>query len=146
MSRDQNPGQIHNIKTGNKSFQRVEQFRYLETALKNEECIWKEIKIRLKSDNCLLSFSAESFFSQFAIQNYTNSDIQKYNFFLQECEFFSLIVREERGMSVTEDRILRRIFGLKRDEEKASGENYTVRSFMSCTLYKILSECSNHEK
>jgi len=29
MSRDQNAGQIQNIKIGNKSFQSVEQFRYL---------------------------------------------------------------------------------------------------------------------
>jgi hypothetical protein len=35
MSRDQNVGQIQNIKIGNKSFQRMEQFRFLETTLKN---------------------------------------------------------------------------------------------------------------
>ena len=35
MSRDQNDTQIQNIKIRNKSFQRVEQFRYLEKTLKN---------------------------------------------------------------------------------------------------------------
>jgi len=35
MSRDQNSGQNHNIKLDNKSFERVEQFRYLVTTLKN---------------------------------------------------------------------------------------------------------------
>jgi len=29
MSRDQNAGRIHNIKTGNSSFERVEEFKYL---------------------------------------------------------------------------------------------------------------------
>jgi hypothetical protein len=33
MSRDQNAGQNHSIKTDNKSFERVEQFRYLGTTL-----------------------------------------------------------------------------------------------------------------
>jgi hypothetical protein len=35
MSQDQNAGQNHNIKVGNKSFQRVEQFKYLGTTLTN---------------------------------------------------------------------------------------------------------------
>jgi len=35
MSRDQNSGQNHNIKLDNKSFERVEQFKYLVTTLTN---------------------------------------------------------------------------------------------------------------
>jgi hypothetical protein len=35
MSRDQNAGQNHNIKTDNKSFENVEQFKYLGTTLTN---------------------------------------------------------------------------------------------------------------
>ena len=34
------------------------------------------------------------------------------------------MLREERRMSVFENRVLRRIFGLKRDAVTASGENY----------------------
>jgi hypothetical protein len=41
MSQDQNAGQNHNIKTGNKSFERVEQFRYFGTALTNEVAFTK---------------------------------------------------------------------------------------------------------
>jgi hypothetical protein len=37
-----------------------------------------------------------------------------------------------------ENRVLRRIFGPKRDEVKGSGENYIMRSFMSCTHHPIL--------
>jgi hypothetical protein len=36
MFQDQQAGQNHNIKTGNKSFQWVEQFRYLGTTMKNQ--------------------------------------------------------------------------------------------------------------
>jgi hypothetical protein len=35
---------------------------------------------------------------------------------LYGCETWSLILREERGLKVFESRVLRRIFGLKRDE------------------------------
>jgi PAS domain-containing protein len=35
---------------------------------------------------------------------------------LYECEIWSLILREEQRLRVFENRVLRRIFGLKRDE------------------------------
>ena len=56
MFRDQNAGRSHNIKNGNKSFESVEQFRYLGTNLTHENSIQKEIKSRLKSRNaCYIS-------------------------------------------------------------------------------------------
>ena len=39
MSRDQNAGRSHNIKTDNSSFVSVEQFKYLGTALRNQNSI-----------------------------------------------------------------------------------------------------------
>jgi hypothetical protein len=50
-SPDQNVGQDHYIKIGNKSFERVEQFRYLGTTLTNRNSIQEESKSRLKSGN-----------------------------------------------------------------------------------------------
>jgi hypothetical protein len=38
-------------------------------------------------------------------------------------------VREERRLRVIESRVLRRIFGPKRDEVTGSGENYIMKSF-----------------
>jgi hypothetical protein len=49
MSRHQNAGENYNIKINNKSFERVERFKYLETALTNQNSIQEEIKNRLKS-------------------------------------------------------------------------------------------------
>jgi len=46
-----NAGQNHNIKKGNKSFQRVRQFRYLATTLTDQNSIHEEMKTRLKSKN-----------------------------------------------------------------------------------------------
>ena len=51
MSRDQNVGQSHSIKIDNSFFERVEEFKYLETIVKNQNNIQEEIKSRLKSGN-----------------------------------------------------------------------------------------------
>jgi len=51
MSRDQNAGRSHSIKTENNSFQMVEEFAYLGTAITNQNSIPEEIKSRLKSGN-----------------------------------------------------------------------------------------------
>jgi len=48
MSRDQNAGRSHNMKTDNSSFERVEEFRYLGTTLTIQNSIQEEIKSRLK--------------------------------------------------------------------------------------------------
>jgi sorting nexin-29 len=50
MSRNQNGGQNH-IKIDSKSFERVEEFKYLGTTLTNRNSIHEEIKSRLKSRN-----------------------------------------------------------------------------------------------
>jgi len=51
ISRDKNAGQTHNMKTGNRSFEMVEEFKYLGTTLTNQNSIREEIKNRLKSGN-----------------------------------------------------------------------------------------------
>ena len=48
MSRDLNAGRSHNIKTGTSSFERVEQFKYLGTALTDQNFMQEKIKSRLK--------------------------------------------------------------------------------------------------
>jgi sorting nexin-29 len=51
MSRNQNAGRNHNIKIDNKSFERMEEFKYLGATLTNRSSIHEEIKSRLKSGN-----------------------------------------------------------------------------------------------
>ena len=51
MSRDQNAGRSHNMRTDNRSFERVEQFKYLGTTLTNQNSVQEEIKSRLKLGN-----------------------------------------------------------------------------------------------
>ena len=53
MSRDQNAGRSHNMRIDNRSFESVEQFKYLGTTVTNQNSIQKEIKSRLKSGNAI---------------------------------------------------------------------------------------------
>ena len=57
---------------------------------------------------------------------------------LYGCETWSLTLREERRLRVFENRVLRRVFGPKRDEVTGNGENYIMRSSVICTPYRIL--------
>ena len=60
---------------------------------------------------------------------------------LYGCETWSSILRDERRLRVFESRVLRRVFGPKRDEVtggEKSGESCIVRSFMICTPHIIL--------
>jgi hypothetical protein len=43
-------------------------------------------------------------------------------------ETWSLTLKEERRLRVFENRVLRRIFGPKRNEETGNGENYIMKS------------------
>jgi hypothetical protein len=45
MSRDQIAGLSHSINTASSSFERVEQFKYLGTTLKNENCLRKKLRV-----------------------------------------------------------------------------------------------------
>ena len=56
MSGDQNAGRIHSVRMDNGTFEMVEEFKYLETTLTNQNVIQEEIKSRLSSGNpCYLS-------------------------------------------------------------------------------------------
>ena len=48
MFHDQNAGRTQNMRIENRSFERVEQFKYLGTILKAQNSIQEEIKTRLK--------------------------------------------------------------------------------------------------
>jgi len=49
------------------------------------------------------------------------------------CETWLLTLREERRLRVFENRVLRRVFGPKRDEVTGNGENYIMMSLVICT-------------
>ena len=57
---------------------------------------------------------------------------------LYGCETWSLTLGEERRLRVFGNRVLRRVFGSKRDEVTGNEENYIMRSLVNYTPYPIL--------
>ena len=70
MSRDQNEGRSHSVKNDNSSFERVEEFIYLETTLTNQNFIQEETKSRLKSESVCYHSVQNLFVFKFAIQKF----------------------------------------------------------------------------
>jgi len=96
----------------------VEEFKYLRTALTNQNSIQEEIKSRMESGNAcchlvqnLLSSSWLS--KSIKIKIYILVILP---FVLYRSETWSLTLREEHRLRVFENWMLRRIFGPKRDE------------------------------
>jgi hypothetical protein len=58
---------------------------------------------------------------------------------LYGCETWSLMLRKEHILRVFENRVLRRIFGPKRDEVMGERRKLTciTRSFVICTLHQV---------
>ena len=113
ISREQHAGQPHSMTTGDRSFERVEQFKYFGTTLTNQSYIQEEIKTRLKSENACYH-SVQTVLSSSLLSK--NTKIQIYSSIISPvclygCETWSLTLREERRLRVFENRVLRRVFG-----------------------------------
>jgi hypothetical protein len=120
MSQDQNAGQNINIQTGKKSFKTVKRFKYLGATLMNQNSIPEEIKRRLKSGNACYH-SVQNLLSSSLLSKYVKIEIYRtiiLQVVLYDCETSSLTLREEYRLRVFENRVLRRIFGPKRDETR----------------------------
>ena len=118
MSGDQNAGRIDSVRIDNSTFQRVEEFKYLGTALTDRNCIAGENKSRLKSGNACCH-SVQNLLSSRLLSK--NLKIKIYRTVILPvvvygCETWSLTLREERKLRVFENMVLRKIFGPRRDE------------------------------
>ena len=105
----QNAGQNQNIKTVNKSSERVKQFKYLGTTPTNQNRIHEEIQSRYNSGNACYHL----------VKNILSSSLLSKNIILPPvlygCETWSLTMREEYRLSTFNKRVLRKISGPKRD-------------------------------
>ena len=67
-TQEKDAGQSHNMKTDNSSFESVEQFKYLGTAL-TKNSLQEEVKSRLKWGN-VCYHSVQNLMSSITIQNF----------------------------------------------------------------------------
>jgi hypothetical protein len=118
LSRHQNVGHIRDIKLANRSFENVSQFKYFGMTVTNQNLIQEEIRKRSNSGNACYH-SVQSLLSSRLLSR--NVQIRIYNAIilpvvLYGCETWSLTLRDKHRRRVFENRVLRRIFGPKRDE------------------------------
>jgi hypothetical protein len=119
MSRHPNSGQNQNIRIANESFENVAKFKFLGTTLTNQNDIHDEIKTRLNSGNACY-YSVQNLLSFRLISKNLKIKIYKtviVPVVLYGCETWSLTLKEEHRLRVSENRVLRRIFGSKREED-----------------------------
>jgi hypothetical protein len=110
LSHHQNVGQNWGIKIANRSFENVLQFTFLGTTVTNQNLIQEEIKRRLNFGNAC-SHLVQNLLSSCLLLKDVKIRIYKTNF---AC--WSLTLREEHRLRVFENKVLKRIFGPKRDE------------------------------
>jgi hypothetical protein len=119
-SRHSNSGQNQNLRIANESFETLPKFKLLGTTLKHLNGIHDEIKSRLNSGNaCYHSF--KTILSSLLISKNLKNKIYKTVILpvvLCGCETWSLTLREEHGLRAFENRVLRRVFGPKWEEDR----------------------------
>ena len=106
------------IKIGSNSYEKLKTFQYLGSIVTNQNYIQEEIKCRLKARN-LCYCSVQTFLSSPLLSMNLKIKINKTIILpvvLCDCEAWTLLLKEERRLRVFEKRILRQIFGTKRDE------------------------------
>jgi hypothetical protein len=113
----------------------VSQFKYLGTAVRNRNLIQEEIKRRLNSGN-VCYHSVQNLMSSRLPSKHIKIRICKTIILpvvLYGCETWSLTLKEEHRLRVFENRVLRRIFGPKRNE--VTGGWKKLRNEVLCNLY-----------
>jgi len=117
----------------------MEEFKYLGTTLTNKNSIQEEIKSRLKLGNACY-YSLQNLLSSILLSKKLKIKILVYRtiilpFVLYGCETWSLTLRDERRLRVFENRVLRRVFGLKGDE--VTGEWRKLHNEELSDLYSL---------
>ncbi|KAJ4432001.1 hypothetical protein ANN_20615 [Periplaneta americana] len=118
MSRDQNIVRNGNIKMGDLSFEEVEKFKYLGATVTNINDTREEIKRRINMGSACY-YSVEKLLSSSLLSKNLKVRIYKtviLPVLLYGCETWTLTLREGYRLKVFENKVLRKIFGAKRDE------------------------------
>ena len=117
-SRQQNIVPNQNIVIENLSFEKVEKFKYLGVTVTNTNDIREEIIRRINIGNACY-YSLEKILSSLLLSKKLKVNTYKTIILpvvLYGSEIWSLTSREEHRLRVLENKVLRKIFGFKRDE------------------------------
>jgi hypothetical protein len=128
-------GQKHSIKIPSKFAEDVAEFNHLGTTLTDQNCMHEEIKNILNSENACYH-SVQSLLSSRLLFRNVKFKIHETIILpgvLYGCGTWSMALREEHRLRVFENRVLRRIFGPKRDE--VTGEWRKLHSWELHNLY-----------
>ncbi|KAJ4451220.1 hypothetical protein ANN_02680 [Periplaneta americana] len=118
MSRDQNIVRNGTIKVGDLYFDEVEKFKYVGATVTNINDTWEQIKRRINMGNAC-SYSVQKLLSSSLLSKNLKVRIYKTVILpvvLYDCETWTLTLREEQRLRAFENKVLRKIFGAKRDE------------------------------
>jgi hypothetical protein len=118
LSHHQDAGQNHDIKIASRSSDNVAQPKYFGSTGTNQNLIQEEVKRRLNSGNACCHL-VQNPLSPHLLSKNIKIRIYKTIIFpvvLHRFEPWSLILREEHRFRVFEKMVLRRIFGLKRNQ------------------------------
>ncbi|KAJ4444084.1 hypothetical protein ANN_05873 [Periplaneta americana] len=120
MSRDQNILRNGTIKIRDLSFEEVKKFKYLGATVTNINDTREKIKHRINMGNACY-YSVEKLLSSSLLSKNLKVTIYKtvrpiLPVVLYGCETWTLTLREEQRLRVFENKVLRKIFGAKRDE------------------------------
>jgi hypothetical protein len=135
LARLQNAGQNYNTERVNRSFENVEKLRYLGETGTNKNLINVEIMGRLICGNACYDSVQNLLPLRLLFKNVKIKTHKSVNFHivLYGCETLTLTLRVEHRLWVFENRVLRRIFGPKRDETTVGWRK--LHNEKLCNLY-----------